>query len=149
MFDPVTDSKDTPPLTKSLSMGAIVVPRNTKTNVGDCGWIEQTIDFNLQDYNSFIEEPKVNPYPLTARMYLVDSRIDKRYHGVRRIDVQVNGKVVYSRGVSDAVKSNWVEFPLELPADGNPRFRIVVRVTELAPITDHTSWVFVGPLIVY
>ena len=134
----------------SITMGAIVVPRNTKTNVGDCGWIEQTIDFNLQDDdNSDIEEPEVNPYPLTARMYLVDSRIDKRYHGVRRIDVLVNGKVVYSRGVSDAVKSNWVEFPLEPPADGSKQFRVVVRVTELTPVTDHTSWVFVGPLYVY
>ena len=121
-----------------------------ETKVGDCGWIEQTIDFNLQDDdNSDIEEPEVNPYPLTARMYLVDSRIDKRYHGVRRIDVLVNGKVVYSRGVSDAVKSNWVELPLEPPADGKPRFRIVVRVTEITPVTDHTSWVFVGPMFVY
>ena len=65
------------------------------------------------------------------------------------IDVLVNGKVVYSRGVSDAVKSNWVEFPLEPPADGSKMFRVVVRVTELTPVTDHTSWVFVGPLYVY
>lgn len=122
-----------------VTMGAIVVPRNTKTKVGDCGWVEQTIDFDADS----------NPYPLMARMYLVDSRIDKRYHGVRRIDVLVNGKVVYSRGVSDNVKSNWVEFPLEPPFDGKPHFRIVVRVTELTPVTDHTSWVFVGPIFVY
>ncbi|MBR6435738.1 MAG: hypothetical protein IKS45_04465, partial [Thermoguttaceae bacterium] len=87
--------------------------------------------------------------PFTARTYMVDSRIDKRYHGVRRIDVLVNGKVVFSRGVSDAVKTNWVEFPLEPSADGSKLFRVVVRVTELTPVTDHTSWVFVGPLYVY
>ncbi|MBR0236786.1 MAG: hypothetical protein IJQ39_01710 [Thermoguttaceae bacterium] len=120
-----------------VSMAAIVVPRNAKTKVGDCGWVEQTID--LKDADA----------PFTARTYIVDSRIDKRYHGVRRIDVLVNGKVVYSRYVSDSVKSNWVEFPLEPPADGSKQFRVVVRVTELTPVTDHTSWVFVGPLYVY
>ena len=122
-----------------VSMAAIVVPRNAKTKVGDCGWVEQTIDLSANS----------GSIPKTAKTYIVDSRIDKRYHGVRRIDVLVNGKVVYSRGVSDAVKTNWVEFPLEPPADGSKSFRVVVRVTELTPVTDHTSWVFVGPIFVY
>ncbi|MDO4856374.1 MAG: hypothetical protein Q4A17_00330 [Thermoguttaceae bacterium] len=122
-----------------LSAAAIVVPRNTKTKAGDCGWVEQTINLDAAS----------DSFPKTAKMYLVDSRIDHRYHGVRRIDVLVNGKTVFSREVSAAVKSNWVEFPLELPADGKPSFRIVVRVTELIPVVDHTSWVFVGPTYVY
>lgn len=122
-----------------LSAAAIVVPRNTKTKAGDCGWVEQTVDLDAAS----------DSFPKTAKMYLADSRIDHRYHGVRKIDVLVNGKTVFSREVSASVKSNWVEFPLELPADGKPSFRIVVRVTELIPVVDHTSWVFVGPTYVY
>lgn len=119
------------------TLAAVMVPRHTKTKLGDAGWIEQTVDLGaFSDADGALQ----------AELFLTDTRVDHRYQNVRKIEILVNGKVIWSRDLADPNAKDWCVFPLERASETDASCRIVVRVTELQNVSDHTSWVFVGPL---
>lgn len=119
------------------TLAAVMVPRHTKTKSGDAGWIEQTVDLGAFSNTAG---------PLQAELFLTDTRIDHKYRNVRKIEILVNGKVVWSRDLADPNAKDWCVFPVECASETDSSCRIQVRVTELQNVSDHTSWLFVGPL---
>lgn len=118
-----------------IETAAIVLPRETKSQPGDFGCVEQTI-----------RTPQVQPgKKLTGKLFIADTRIDNAYRNVRSIEVAVNGKQVFRRDVADPQAKDWVVFDLTGLA-GAESLKIQVRVVEERGVADHTSWVFVGPL---
>ena len=128
-----------------IQTAAIVVPRHTKTQEEQFGWVEQTFDLAKLVPGNVAESIDLSK-DLKAQLFLADNRIDHVYRGVRRIDVSVNGKTVFSRDLADPAAPDWIEFPVSTVSSTDSTCKIVVRVTELRPVGDHTSWVFVGPL---
>ncbi len=119
------------------TLAAIMAPRHTKTQIGDAGWVEQTLD---------LETLSPNHDQLLAELFITDTRIDNKYRNIRKIEVLVNGKTVWSRDLSDPNAKDRCVFPLERVSETDASCHIQVRVTELHEVSDHTSWVFIGPL---
>lgn len=121
----------TPPL------AAIMVPRHAKTRIGDTGWIETTLNLDTLAKNG---------ERLYAELFVADTRIDRKYQNVRKIEILVNGKNVWSRDLADPNAKERCVFPLERASENDPSCRIQFRVTELKEVSDHASWIFVGPM---
>jgi hypothetical protein len=115
---------------------AIMVPRETKTSVGDYGSVELTVPVPRS----------IAGQKLFCELFIGDTRIDNAYRSVRQIDVLVNGKVVFSRDIADPKAEDWVTFELTDIAQSTSELKFQVRVTEKRAVSDHTSWVFVGSL---
>ena len=122
-----------------IETAAIVLPRNTKSNPGDFGCVEQAV-----------QTPQVEAgKKLSARLFLVDTRIDHVYRGIRFIEVAVNGKPVFRRDVADPVAKDWIIVDLTAFAAAES-LKFQVRVVEVhGVVVDHSSWVFVGPRELY
>ena len=116
---------------------AIMVPRQTKSDIGDFGTVEL-----------IVPTPKVNG-KLCAEIFIGDTRTDNAYRNVRQIDVLVNGKVVSSRDIADSKAEDWVTFELTDIVQSTAELKFQVRVTEKKAINDHASWVFVGPMRIF
>jgi hypothetical protein len=118
---------------------AIMVPRRTRSAVGDFGIVELTA-----------LTPKCDAgQKLFGELFIGDTRIDHAYRNVRRIDVLIDGKVVFGRDIADPKAKDWVTFELTNIALTAPELKIQVRVTEKRATSDHTSWVFVGSLRIF
>ncbi|MFA5192286.1 MAG: glycoside hydrolase family 20 zincin-like fold domain-containing protein [Verrucomicrobiia bacterium] len=118
---------------------AIMVPRRARSAVGDFGIVELTAPTPKCDAGQ----------KLFGELFIGDTRIDHAYRNVRRIDVLVNGKVVFGRDIADPKAKDWVTFELTDIAQTAPELKIQVRVTEKRATSDHTSWVFVGSLRIF
>ncbi len=113
---------------------AIVVPRRTNTAPGQYGAVELTVPTPAFEGK------------LLAEAFLVDSRIDNAYKNVRDIEIWANGALIYRRDIADPKAPDWITLDLTAAAKANKELRIQVVVREKAAVSDHTSWVFVGPV---
>lgn len=116
---------------------AILLPLNTRSAPGDFGYVELNVpkpDFKDR---------------LFAELFMVDTRIDHRYYNVRFIEVLANGKVLFRRDIADPKAEDWINMDLTEAAGNAKEIKIQVRVIEKGSVSNHTSWVFVGPVRLY
>ncbi|MDI9445701.1 MAG: hypothetical protein QM844_16160, partial [Planctomycetota bacterium] len=74
---------------------------------------------------------------------------DHRYYNVRFIEVLANGKVLFKRDMADPKAEDWINLDLTEAAGNAKEIKIQVRVIEKGSVSNHTSWVFVGPVRLY
>ncbi len=116
---------------------AILLPINTRSTPGDFGYVELNVP-----------KPELEGR-LFAELFLVDTRLDRRYHNVRRIEVLANGKTLFTRDIADPKADDWVTMDLTDAVANATNIKLQVRVIEQRAVSNHTSWVFVGPVRLY
>ncbi|MDO4573658.1 MAG: hypothetical protein Q4D98_00425 [Planctomycetia bacterium] len=109
----------------------IMLPRRTPTMPGDMASVSLRME--------------VPENAGALRLFLADTRIDNASRGYREIEITVNGQSVFKRDIAAVNAPDWVTLDVSPFVRESRVLTVCVYVNELKAVSDHTSWVFVGP----